>query len=87
MTHCDAAKEIHNERLVQWLHDNLPAVQKHVLAAGIVSFDLILDMQPSEFHRVVAPKVRQGPTLRRLTLRLAIKHSTPAPALCHLCRR
>lgn len=74
MTWCDAAQEIQNEQLAHWLHDNLPAMKMHILAAGVVSFDLIPDMHPSTFHRVAAPKVSRWPIPSGRTLWPTMTH-------------
>ncbi len=43
-----------------WAHENLPAVQYLVHAAGLLGFDLIPDLTPSTFKDIIAPKVGQN---------------------------
>lgn len=52
----DASDTIHNQQLAGWLHNHLPAVQSYAHAAGVLGFDLILDLTAEQFARVVKPK-------------------------------
>ena len=53
---CDAADPEAAAKLAAWVHDRLPAVQTFAHAAGVLGYDLIQDMSPEAFKRVVAPK-------------------------------
>ena len=53
---CDAADPKAAAKLAAWAHDRLPAVQTLAHAAGVLGYDLIRDMSPEAFRRVVEPK-------------------------------
>lgn len=52
----DASRPIHSAQLAAWLHEQLPAVQTYVHAAGVLGFDLLPDLSSQEFASLLAPK-------------------------------
>lgn len=57
VAHRDASEPAHNRQLAHWLHNHLPAVAVFGHAAGLLGFDLIPDLTPQQFARIVSPKV------------------------------